>query len=76
MPADPVSLEQIDVVDDDDRVLYQTTRAVMRAQNLLHRVVAVVCLNARGQIYVHQRAPTKDLFPSLYDMFTAGTVTA
>lgn len=79
MPAELASdprLERVDIVDEQDRVVYQTTRSVMRQQNLLHRVVAVLCLNARGQIYVHQRAPTKDLFPSLYDMFIAGTVCA
>jgi 8-oxo-dGTP pyrophosphatase MutT (NUDIX family) len=48
----------------------------MRSQILLHRVVAILCQNSRGEILVHRRTPTKDLFPDLYDMFVAGTVEA
>jgi isopentenyldiphosphate isomerase len=71
-----VSEELVDVVDEDDRVLRQATRSEMRRDRLLHRVVAVLCLNSRGEIYMHRRTATKDLFPSLYDMFVAGTVEA
>jgi isopentenyldiphosphate isomerase len=73
---DDVSTELVDVVDEADQVLRQTTRAQMRRDNLLHRVVAVLCLDSTGRIYVHRRTETKDLFPGLYDMFVAGTVGA
>jgi isopentenyldiphosphate isomerase len=76
MQSDPVGSELVDVVDEDDRVLGQTTRAQMRRDNLLHRVAAVLCLDSSGRIYVHQRTAHKDLFASLYDMFAAGTVLA
>jgi 8-oxo-dGTP pyrophosphatase MutT (NUDIX family) len=68
--------EMVDIVDDHDRVIRQVTRSQMRREVLLHRVVAVLCTNSRGEIFVHQRTATKDLFPSLYDMFAAGTVEA
>ena len=68
--------ELVDVVDEDDRVVRQATRSEMRRERLLHRVVAILCLNSRGEIYVHRRTAEKDLFPSLYDMFVAGTVEA
>jgi isopentenyldiphosphate isomerase len=71
-----VNEELVDIVDEDDRVVRQATRSEMRRHVLLHRVVAVLCLNSRGEIYVHRRTATKDLFPSLYDMFVAGTVEA
>lgn len=70
------SEERVDVVDEDDRVLRQVTRSEMRRQILLHRVVAILCQNSRGEILVHRRTSTKDLFPDLYDMFVAGTVEA
>jgi 8-oxo-dGTP pyrophosphatase MutT (NUDIX family) len=73
---DDVAAELVDVVDEADHVLGQTTRAQMRRDNVLHRVVAILCLDSTGRIYVHRRTPTKDLFPSLYDMFVAGTVGA
>lgn len=68
--------EIVDVVDENDRVIGQATRSQMRRDHLLHRVVAVLCRNREGQIYLHRRTATKDLFPSLYDMFVAGTVEA
>lgn len=75
-PADPVSEELVDVVDENDRVIGRATRAQMRRDHLLHRVVAILCRNRDGKIYLHRRTATKDLFPSLYDMFVAGTVEA
>jgi isopentenyldiphosphate isomerase len=71
-----VGRELVDVVDEQDRVLRQTSRAQMRREKLLHRVAAVLCLDSTGRIYVHRRTPTKDLFPDLHDMFVAGTVGA
>jgi isopentenyldiphosphate isomerase len=68
--------ELVDIVDDDDTVLYQATRAEVRRANLLHRNVAILCLNRAGQICLHRRSVTKDLFPGLYDMFTSGVVGA
>jgi 8-oxo-dGTP pyrophosphatase MutT (NUDIX family) len=73
---DRVREELVDIVDEDDRVVGRATRAQMRRDNLLHRVVAILCRNRDGKIYVHRRTATKDLFPSMYDMFTAGTVEA
>lgn len=70
------SEELIDVVDEDDRVLGSTTRSQMRAQNLLHRSVFILCKSTRGAIYVHRRTLTKDVFPGLYDMFVGGVVGA
>jgi isopentenyldiphosphate isomerase len=70
------SEERVDVVDEHDRVVRQVTRSEMRREILLHRVVAILCQNSRGEILVHRRTPTKDLFPNLYDMFVAGTVEA
>jgi 8-oxo-dGTP pyrophosphatase MutT (NUDIX family) len=66
----------VDLVDADDRVLGTTTRGDVRARNLWHRTVAVLCSNARGQLFVQQRSAHKDLFPEQYDMFTAGCVDA
>jgi 8-oxo-dGTP pyrophosphatase MutT (NUDIX family) len=68
--------ELVDVIDEQDRVLAQCTRREMRRDNLLHRVIAVMVLDGSGRIYLHRRTATKDLFPNLYDVFTAGVVGA
>lgn len=64
------------MIDDADFVLGQVTRGQMRAGKLWHRSVAILCRNSRGEIYVHRRTTTKDVFPGLYDMFVGGVVGA
>lgn len=68
--------ELVDWVDEDDRVIGQVTRARMRAENLLHRCIAVLCCDSAGRVYCHRRSPTKDVFPGLYDVFVGGVVGA
>lgn len=68
--------ELIDWVDEHDRVLAQVTRARMRAENLLHRCIAVLCGDSAGRVYAHRRSDDKDVFPGLYDMFVGGVVGA
>lgn len=66
--------ELADLVDLEDRVVGQAPRSVIRARNLLHRGVGILCRNSRGEVYVHRRTPTKDVFPHLYDMLVGGMV--
>jgi len=68
--------EWVDVVDERDQVVGRATRQQMRQHNLLHRNASVLCLTSNGQVFVHQRMPTKDVFPSLYDLFASGVVMA
>jgi isopentenyldiphosphate isomerase len=70
------SEELVDLVDEGDRVIGRVTRGEMRARNLLHRSVAVLCRDPQGRIYVHRRTDHKDVFPGLYDMFVGGVVTS
>jgi len=66
--------EWLDLVDDDDRVIGRAPRARVRAENLLHRGVGILVFNGRGELYVHRRTETKDVFPGMYDMFVGGAV--
>jgi isopentenyldiphosphate isomerase len=68
--------ELVDVVDVDDRVLRQVTRAEMRRDNLLHRAVYLLVLNGRGEILVHRRTTTKDVYPGFFDVTVGGVVDA
>lgn len=49
------------------------TRREMRARNLRHAATVVVVRSPRGEVYVHRRTDTKDVFPGHYD-FAAGGV--
>jgi len=76
-PPNPDPREEIvDLVDICNRVTGTARRREVRSRNLLHRGVGILCWNSRGQIYVHRRTPTKDIFPGMYDMFVGGMVTS
>jgi len=68
--------ELVDLVDLQDRVVGRAPRSQVRTRNLLHRGVGILCRNARGEVYLHRRTHTKDVFPHLYDMFVGGVVGA
>lgn len=71
-----MKIEYLDLVDQNNVRIGRAPRSEVRAQNLLHRGVGILCWNSQGQLYVHQRTSTKDLFPSLYDMMVGGAVEA
>ena len=66
--------ELVDVVDLEDRVVGVSTRAHVRAANLLHRCAEIAIVNGAGAIYVHRRTQTKDVYPGMYDMVVGGVV--
>jgi isopentenyldiphosphate isomerase len=68
--------EIVDLVDEEDHVVGKAPRSEVRTRNLLHREVAAIVRNSGGEIYVHRRTDTKDVFPGMYDMFVAGMVTS
>ena len=75
---DPVRPEEewVDLIDRDNRVIGRTSRREVRQKNLLHRGVGIICLNSGGEVYVHRRTDTKDVFPGLHDMFVGGVVSS
>ena len=68
--------ELVDVVDADDRVIGRATRADVRAQKLRHRATYILVFNSQGQLFVHRRSATKDVYPSHYDVTVGGVVSA
>jgi isopentenyldiphosphate isomerase len=68
--------ELVDVVDEGDRVLAQATRREVRQRNLRHRAVYILIFNSYGQLFVHRRTLTKDIFPGYWDVAVGGVVNA
>jgi isopentenyldiphosphate isomerase len=68
--------EAVDVVDQDDRVIRQATRAEVRAQNLRHRATYILLFNGKGQLFVHQRTVSKDVYPGCFDVAIGGVLAA
>lgn len=73
MVLDP-GAELVDVVDEDDDVVATVTRAEMRARRLRHRCTFVVVRNGAGQVLVHRRSDTKDMWPGRWDLACGGVV--
>ncbi|MFC0625853.1 NUDIX hydrolase [Kribbella deserti] len=68
--------ELVALVDENGTVVGSAPRSVMRRENLRHSATAVLVSNSAGQIYVHRRTPTKDLYPHYYDFAAGGVVAA
>ena len=66
--------ELVDIVDRDDRVLYQCSRAEMRKDVLRHRAVFVAVISSSGQLLIHERSANKDLWPGWWDLAVGGVV--
>lgn len=67
-------LEWVDIVDENNDVIAQSTRAQMRAQCLRHRATYIVVHNGMGQILVQKRTENKDFYPGWLDATAGGVV--
>src|SRR3954469_17965502 len=61
-----------DPADDSGAVTGSARRDEVRARNLPHAATAVLVRNSRGQVYLHRRTDTKDVYPGLYDVWAGG----
>ena len=68
--------ELVDLVDEADQVVGQASRADVRRRNLRHRSVYIFVFNPHGQLLVHRRTATKDVFPDHWDLAVGGVVQA
>ena len=74
-PSDPGDA-LVDVVDEAGTVVRQATRRAMRAERLPHRSAYVLVFNRRGELFVHLRTATKDVYPSHWDVCVGGVLAA
>lgn len=68
--------ELVVLVDAENREIGATTRARMRAEQLLHRATYVFVFDASGRLYAQQRTYTKDVYPGYWDLAAGGVVLA
>ena len=68
--------EQVIITDAANRVVGAAPRWRMRRENLIHRATYILVFNADGEIFVHQRTFTKDVYPGFYDVAAGGVVQA
>lgn len=68
--------ELIDLLDDAGNTIGVIRRGDMRGRRLPHRVAYVLVFNRLGELFVHLRTPTKDVFPSYWDVCVGGVLAA
>lgn len=75
MPSDP-GRELVDIIDEQGRTIGVVERREMRGRRLPHRCTYVLVFNRRGELFLHQRTDTKDVYPSYWDVCIGGVMTA
>jgi isopentenyldiphosphate isomerase len=68
--------ELVDVIDDAGNTIGTVTRREMRTRRLPHRCVYVLVLNRHGELFVHLRTATKDVYPLHWDVAVGGVLAA
>jgi 16S rRNA (adenine1518-N6/adenine1519-N6)-dimethyltransferase len=64
--------EIFDIVDADDRVIGQASRAEVHHRKLLHRSVHIYVFNSKGELYLQLRSTKKDLYPGKWTGSASG----
>lgn len=67
--------ELLDLVDENDRVIGTVTRGeANRNPALIHRAVAILVFNTKGQLFLQKRSQTKDTYPGYWTVSASGHV--
>ncbi len=75
MTYDP-SEELVDVIDDAGRTIRTVTRREVRRHRLAHRCVYALVFNRKGELFIHLRTSTKDVYPFHWDVCVGGVLAA
>lgn len=73
-PVAAPSGEMLPVVEDNGIVTGQASRKSCHVLRLLHPVVHLHIIDRFGNIYLQKRAPTKELYPGMWDFAVGGHV--
>ncbi|MEW5284946.1 NUDIX hydrolase YfcD [Klebsiella michiganensis] len=68
--------EWVDIVNENNEVIAQSSREQMRAEFLRHRATYIVVHDGMGKILVQRRTETKDFQPGMLDATAGGVVQA
>ena len=67
--------EDLDIVDENDRVIGRAARSEVHGNpSLLHRVVHVLVFDGEGRLFLQKRADDKDVQPGKWDTSVGGHV--
>jgi|SRR3972149_6698199 len=66
--------EKVVIVNENDEVIGVEQRQALIEKGLTHRIVRVMLLNSKGQVFLQKRSPNKDTWPTLWDQAIGGHV--
>lgn len=66
----------VDVIDGEGRTIGTVTRREIRQRRLAHRCVYILVFNQRGELFIHQRTDSKDVYPGHWDVAIGGVLGA
>ena len=69
-------IEQVIIVDRENRPIDIVPRYKMRREGLIHRATYILVLNQSGQVFLQKRSQAKDFLPGYYDAAAGGVVLA
>jgi isopentenyldiphosphate isomerase len=75
MSGDP-NQELVDIIDETGRTVGTVTRQQVRRERLPHRCVYVLVFNGRGELFIHLRTDSKDVYPAHWDVAVGGVLAA
>ena len=64
----------LDIVDDKDNIIGQSSRDEIHKNNLIHRSVHILVFNSMSDLFLQKRSMAKDENPGLWDTSAAGHV--
>jgi isopentenyldiphosphate isomerase len=70
------SEELVDVIDATGKTVGVVPRREMRGRRLPHRCTYVLVFDRSSRLFIHLRTPTKDVFPSHWDVTVGGVLAA
>lgn len=68
--------EIVTIVNQQNVVIDELPRSIMRRRNLIHRASYVLVFNEAGELYLQKRSRTKDVYPGYWDIAAGGVVLA
>ena len=74
MAEQEADIEWVDIVNENNEVIAQSSRAQMRAECLRHRATYIVVHDGMGRILVQRRTEIKDFMPGMLDSTAGGVV--
>ncbi len=72
----PPENEIVQIVNQDNKAIDAVPRHVMRQQRLIHRACYILVFNLNRELFIQKRTPSKDVYPSCWDVAAGGVVLA